>query len=324
MPDDKPVGSRIVDRSGAARGDERSAVVAALMAPRASIAPRYFYDELGCALYGAICRLPEYYPTRTEISLFREHRAQIAAAIGDIRQFVDLGAGDCCKAQSWLPFLDPARYVAVDIADAELRRALDRMAGDFPHIEMVGVVADFAHGLPLEGIVDERPALFFYPGSSIGNFTPREAVAFLARIRGECAARPGSALLIGVDGKKDRAVLDAAYDDALGVTAAFNRNILAHLNRRFGFDFEVEAFEHRGFYDEAEGRVEMHLESSRDQAVRLGEGIVRRFPRGERIHTENSCKYHAAEFEALMSEAGFGSVRRWSSPGDGYFVFLAA
>ena len=324
MPDDKPAGIRIVDRSRAAERDERAEVVAGLLAKPATVAPRYFYDELGCALYGAICRLPEYYPTRTEIALFREHRGEIAKAAGDVRQFVDLGAGDCCKAQSWLPFVEPARYVAVDIAGEELRRSLDRMAPDFPQVEMVGVVADFHDGLPLDGVLDERAALFFYPGSSIGNFTPREAVRFLSSIHSQCAPRPGSALLIGVDAKKDRAILDAAYDDSLGVTAAFNRNLLAHLNHRFGFDFLVEAFEHVAFYNDAEGRIEMHLEASIEQAVRLGAGSVRRFARGERIHTENSYKYHAAEFEALLREAGFGRVQRWAAPGDAYFVFLAS
>jgi dimethylhistidine N-methyltransferase len=323
VPDDKPAGSRIVDRSTAAGRDERAEVVAGLLASPATLAPRWFYDELGCALYAAICRLPEYYPTRTEAALFRENRGEIAKAVGPVRQFVDLGAGDCCKAQSWLPFLEPARYVAMDIAAPELRRALDRMAPDFPSVEMVGVVADFQDGLPLEGILDERATLFFYPGSSIGNFTPPEAVRFLAGIRRECAPRPGSRLLIGVDAKKDRGVLDAAYDDALGVTAAFNRNALAHLNRRFGFDFRLEAFAHRGFYNEAAGRVEMHLESIGDQSVRLGAEGTRRFAAGERIHTENSYKYAAAEFEALLREAGFERVRRWSAPGDAYFVFLA-
>ncbi|HEX3098042.1 MAG TPA: L-histidine N(alpha)-methyltransferase [Usitatibacter sp.] len=323
MPDDKPAASRIVDRSAPAEVDERAEVVARLRASPATIAPRYFYDELGCALYGAICQLPEYYPTRTEVALFQEHRGEIADAVGRGRQFVDLGAGDCCKAQSWLPFLDVARYVAVDIAAPEIQRALDRMAPDFPAVEMVGVVADFAHGLPLDGILDARPALFFYPGSSIGNFTPDEAVAFLARVRAHCVPRPGSGLLIGVDAKKGRAILDAAYDDSLGVTAAFNRNMLAHVNRRFGFDFRVDAWEHRGFYNEALGRIEMHLQASAAQAVHLVPGIVRTFAAGERIHTENSYKYRAPEFEALLHKAGFAKIRRWASPGESYFVFYA-
>ena len=323
MPDAKPLQYRLVVRDGTDPAAERARVIEGLLAAPASIDPRYFYDELGCALYGAICQLPEYYPTRTEAALFREHRAQMAGALGPVRQFVDLGAGDCCKGQAWLPFLSPARYVAVDIAAAEIERSLARMAPDYPGMEMVGVVADFAAGLPLDDVLDSGAALFFYPGSSIGNFHPQDARAFLARIRALCASRPGSALLIGVDAKKGKDVLDAAYDDALGVTAAFNRNALRHLNARFGFDFAPEAFAHRGFYSEARGRVEMHLEATGDQVVRLGDR-ERFFARGERIHTENSYKYHAEEFARLLAEAGFASVRRWESQGAGFFVFLAA
>jgi dimethylhistidine N-methyltransferase len=323
VPDSKPVQYRIVDRSTKEGEDERDRVVAALLAAPAVIAPKFFYDDLGCALYGAICRLPEYYPTRTEVALFREHRGEIAEAVGRGRQFVDLGAGDCCKGQAWLPFLAPRRYIAVDIARPELERSLGRMAPDFPEIEMVGVVADFMAGLPLEDILDASPVTSFYPGSSIGNFTPPEAVVFLARIRALAASRPGSGLLIGVDGKKAPAILDAAYDDALGVTAAFNRNALLHLNHRFGFDFDIDGYEHRGFYNAAQGRVEMHLESRTDQVVHLG-GRERRFARGERIHTENSYKYHAAEFEALLRQAGFAHVRHWTGADKGYFVFYAS
>src|SRR5438270_2070962 len=258
VPDAKPVHYRIVDRLRADRDGERDRVIEALVAKPATISPKYFYDDLGCALYGAICRLPEYYPTRTEATIFRDHRAEIAEAIGRGKQFVDLGAGDCCKAQAWLPFIEPARYVAVDIAAAELERALSRMAPDFPEIEMVGVIADFTQGLPIGDVLDARAATFFYPGSSIGNFVPEEAVRFLARVREHCDSRPGSGLLIGVDGKKDHRVLDLAYDDPLGVTAAFNRNALLHLNSRFGFDFALDGFTHVGFYNEAAGRVEMH------------------------------------------------------------------
>jgi dimethylhistidine N-methyltransferase len=324
VPDDSAMGYRIVDRAPGSRGDDRSAVVAGLLDEPARISPKYFYDELGCALYGAICRLPEYYPTRTEMAIFRDHRAAIAAAAGSGRQFVDLGAGDCCKAEGWLAFVAPARYIAVDIAGHEIANALDRMAPDFPEVEMIGVVDDFSRGLELGDILDARPATFFYPGSSIGNFTPEEAVRFLGSIWRHCAARPGSGLLIGVDAKKQKGVLDAAYDDALGVTAAFNRNVLLHLNRRFGFDFQLYGFEHKGFYNEALGRIEMHLESLRDQSVSLGGGIVRRFKAGDRIHTENSYKYAAAEFEALLRRAGFGEVRRWSNAEQGYFVFYAS
>ena len=314
---------RIINRVPAEARDEIADVVAGLAATPATLSPKYFYDELGCALYGAICRLPEYYPTRTEAALFREHRVDIGAAMGTGRQFVDLGSGDCCKALAWLPFVNPRRYVAVDIAEAEIHRALTGMARDFPELELVGVVTDFSRRLDLEGVLDDEPATFFYPGSSIGNFTPAAAVEFLRQVRTYCAPRPGSGLLIGVDGKKASALLDAAYDDALGVTAAFNRNALLHLNRRFGFDFALDGYVHRGFYNEDEGRVEMHLEALREQSVDLA-GTVRRFAKGERIHTENSYKYAPREFEALLREAGFGKLLRWDSDDGGYFVFYAA
>jgi dimethylhistidine N-methyltransferase len=314
---------RIISRVAAQPVDELDSVVAGLTATPATLAPKYFYDELGCALYGAICRLPEYYPTRTEAALFRDCRADIAAALGSGRQFVDLGSGDCCKALAWLPLVNPSRYIAVDIAEAEIHRALTGMARDFPDLDLVGVVTDFSRHLDLEGVLDAGPATFFYPGSSIGNFTPEGAVALLRQVRGYCAPRAGSGLLIGVDAKKDPAVLDAAYDDALGVTAAFNRNALLHLNRRFGFDFALDGYVHRGFYNPGEGRIEMHLEALRDQVVRLG-GRARQFRKGERIHTENSYKYHASEFEAMLRDAGFASVRRWESPDAGYFAFYAA
>ncbi len=316
-------GPKLVNRLAPDPAAERRDVVAGLLREPASIPPKYFYDELGCALYGAICRLPEYYPTRTEVDLFQSRRLEMAAAIGQGRQFVDLGAGDCCKAKGWLPFLSPSRYVAVDIALEEITGALTRLVPDFPALECVGLATDFSRSLELDEVLDGTPALFFYPGSSIGNFTPAEATDFLAAIRRHCTERPGSSLLIGVDGKKEKAVLDAAYDDALGVTAAFNRNALRHLNRKFGFDFDVDAFAHAGFYDEREGRIEMHLESVRDQVVRM-DGHERRFRRGERIHTENSYKYAPAEFEAVLANAGFSAIRRWDAPGVAYYVFHAA
>lgn len=314
---------RIIDRSRSDRASERAAVLQALLASAATISPKYFYDPLGCALYGAICRLPEYYPTRTEVSLFERRRVEIAAAVGTGGQLVDLGAGDCCKARGWLPFLEPTRYVAVDIAAEEIAGALQRLSPDFPAVELTGVVTDFTQGFDLGDALTGAPATFFYPGSSIGNFTPADAVALLFRIRAQCALRPGSSLLIGVDGKKDPATLVAAYDDALGVTAAFNRNVLRHLNARFGFAFSLERFAHVARYDEEAGRIEMHLESVVDQVVNLA-GTERPFTKGERIHTENSYKYAPAEFEAMLGAAGFRSIRRWDAPEFPYHVFHAA
>ena len=323
MPDSKRVQYRVEDRRPPVRTDERAQAMAGLLSVPATIEPKYFYDDLGCALYAAICQLPEYYPTRTEAAIFREHRDAIATAAGRGAQLVDLGAGDCAKARWWMPFLVPRRYIPLDIAAAELERALARLAPDFPEVEMLGVAADFMAGLPLEGVLDAGAATFFYPGSSIGNFVPTDAVRFLARVKAACAAHPDSGLLIGVDAKKDAHRLDAAYDDALGVTAAFNRNVLPHLARRFGFALRLEDFVHRGFYNPAQGRIEMHLESVRDHEAMLAPGVVRRFARGERIHTENSYKYAADEFATLLREAGFTDLRRWSDAAGDYNVFYA-
>jgi dimethylhistidine N-methyltransferase len=301
---------------------ERREVVARLRAHPASIAPKYFYDALGCALFGAICELPEYYPTRAERAIFTRHRSDIAGAIGRGTQLVDLGAGDCAKAAAWLPFLAPSRYVAVDIAGDALQAALARLALEFPDLEIAGVVTDFTRGLDLRADLDDGAVTFFYPGSSIGNFSPEEAGAFLADIRGHCDA-PGSGLLIGVDTRKDAGRLEAAYADGLGVTAAFNRNVLLHLNRLLGCDFDPQAFAHVARYDAEQGRIGMYLEAMREVTVHI-DGVPRRFATGERIHTEYSYKYAAAAFSAMLTAAGFGSVRTWQDDDGDFAVYYAA
>ncbi|MEO6566956.1 MAG: L-histidine N(alpha)-methyltransferase [Casimicrobiaceae bacterium] len=313
---------RIVERLVRIVAAEHAALAAGLQAPAAAIPPRYFYDALGCALFGAICELPEYYPTRTERAIFADHRDEIADAVGQGHQFVDLGAGDCRKALAWLPFLAPRRYLAVDIAGQEIAISLARMAPEYPEVEMLGIVTDFTSGLDLEQDLDGSAVTFFYPGSSIGNFTPDEALAFLRAIKLHCAGRDDSGLLIGVDTKKDQARLDAAYDDATGVTAAFNRNVLNHVNRVLGSNFRPEAFAHRGFYNAAEGRVEMHLEALVAQTVGWP-GVERTFVAGERIHTENSYKYAPDEFTTLLRSAGFHGVRCWQDGQRDFAVFHA-
>ena len=311
-----------LDLDPAAAAREREALIEGLMSHPASIPPKYFYDPLGCALFGAICELPEYYLTRTEVSIFATHRADITAAVGTPGQLIDLGAGDCAKASSWLSFLKPGRYIAVDIARGAIDKALAAMQPEFPGIALTGVVTDFARLLDLRDILDESPATFFYPGSSIGNFSPVEASAFLRRIHAHCTVA-GSGLLIGVDAKKDRHILEAAYDDAVGVTAAFNRNVLAHVNRLIGSDFQPASFAHRALYDSQAGRIEMHLEALADQRVTLA-GSLRVYERGERIHTENSYKYDPAEFEDMLRSAGFAAVRTWQDPERKFSVFYAA
>jgi dimethylhistidine N-methyltransferase len=313
---------RFFDRLRPDAAAERRAIVKGLLADSPSIAPKHFYDSVGCALFEAICELPEYYPTRTEQQIFAEHREEIADAIGAGRQFVDLGAGDCRKAEAWLPHLAPTRYIAVDIAGDALARALARMAPEFPELELTGIVADFTRGLDLRADLGDAPAAFFYPGSSIGNFVPDDARRFLADIHRHCVAAQGGGLLIGVDTKKDKHRLAAAYDDALGVTAAFNRNILRHVNAIVGADFDPATFAHVAFYDEQKGRVEMHLSARTSQYVRI-DGTSRAFLPGDLIHTEYSYKYAPAEFIALLHEAGFYSVRSWLDRAGDFAVYWA-
>jgi dimethylhistidine N-methyltransferase len=314
---------RLSDRRVHDAAAERRALVAGLLSTPASIAPKYFYDAAGCALFAAICRLPEYYPTRTEVAIFERYREEIIAAAGTGKQLVDLGAGDCRKAAGWLPFLAPWRYLAIDIAEDALAPALSQLAVDFPSIDMRGVLADFARGLDLSRDLDDDAVTFFYPGSSIGNFAPTDAARFLHAIRRHCGSHGRGGLLIGVDTAKNAARLNAAYDDAAGVTAAFNRNVLAHVNRVLGTRFAPDAFVHRAFYDEARSRVEMHLEAGTAQTVGI-EGIARTFAAGERIHTENSYKYAPPDFIAMLGRAGFGDVRCWQDDAGDFAVYYAA
>jgi dimethylhistidine N-methyltransferase len=301
--------------------DERAELVRGLLAVPAVISPKYFYDDIGCTLFEAICSLPEYYPTRTERSILLTHRDEIVEAVGTGGQFVDLGAGDCAKAALLLPALHARRYVAVDIAAAAIGPALTRLTPVFPRVELMGVVTDFSRRFDLAGAIDAGPVTFFYPGSSIGNFTPGEARSLLRRIRDLCG--PESGLLIGVDTKKDKARLNAAYNDALGVTAAFNLNVLNHVNRVADCNFSPAGFAHVAFYEPIKGRVEMHLESRHVQRVRIGDQ-ERLFAAGERIHTENSYKYSPAEFANLLRSAGFAEHRVWQDEAGDFAVFYAS
>jgi L-histidine Nalpha-methyltransferase len=299
---------------------ERAALIEGLFAQPAAIPPKYFYDALGCALFEAICELPEYYLTRTERAIFTAHRDTIAAVVGRNRQFVDLGAGNCAKGEFWLSALKPRRFIAVDIAAAAIEPALVRLAAAYPEVDFSGVITDFSHKLDLDGELDPGTATFFYPGSSIGNFDPSEALELLVQIRGLCANRGG--LLIGVDALKEPARFAAAYDDALGVTAAFNRNVLNHVNALLGTDFDPAAFAHVAVYDAAASRVEMHLEARRTQCVAIA-GRERVFAAGERIHTENSYKYSPEQFGALLRRAGFADVVVWQDEAGDFAVYYA-
>ena len=305
----------------AAHAAAAAEISAGLLAPQAFTSPKYLYDALGSKLFEAICELPEYYPTRTEAGIFRRHGADMARAIGPGSTLIDLGAGNCAKAASLFPLLHPAQYVAVDISYDFLRESLASLQQRFPHIEMTGLGLDFSSQLEFPGTVRGDRRLFFYPGSSIGNFAPDQAVAFLRRLRSN-AGGSGGGLLIGVDLVKDESILEAAYDDALGVTAAFNLNLLRHVNLLLGSDFDVRQWRHRGFYHAEESRIEMHLEARQDLTVRWPGG-QRSFTRGDTIHTENSYKYTQARFTGLLGQAGFSVSQAWTDPEQWFAVIHA-
>jgi dimethylhistidine N-methyltransferase len=303
----------------------REELSAGLLRPQAAIAPKFFYDALGSRLFEAITELPEYYPTRTEAAIFDEHLPEIRRVLGADFSLVDLGCGSCAKAgKLFHAGLLPARYVAVDISVDFLRDSLQNLKRELPAIDMTGLGLDFTDELRLPDELPLERRMFFYPGSSIGNFSPPEAGAFLKRLAGQMDATGG--LLIGVDLIKDKAVLDAAYDDALGVTAAFNRNLLRHVNSRLDTDFAVKDWQHVAFFNEAEARIEMHLEARRNLDVSWQDDAARRtrhFAAGERVHTENSYKYSPAGFEALLREAGFADIRMWTDPRAWFALFFA-
>jgi dimethylhistidine N-methyltransferase len=291
-----------------------------LMAINASTSPKYFYDRIGSILFEAICELPEYYPTRTEAGIFSRHMSEIAHVIGAGVTLIDLGAGNCAKAARLFPQLHPRQYVPVDISADHLHESVRRLQLRFPHIEMTAVGLDFSVPWELPDDVSEDKRLFFYPGSSIGNFDPEHALIFLRQLRAACDDTGG--ILIGVDLIKDHTLLKAAYDDALGVTAAFNLNALRHINTVLGSNFDVKQWEHVAIINSIHSRVEMHLQARCNLTIRWPEG-QRYFEKGERIHTENSYKYTLPVMNDLLAQAGFGSVRSWSDPSDWFAVLHA-
>lgn len=302
----------LVDRApGLARF--RDEVWAGLAAPRKTLPCKYFYDARGSALFEAICELPEYYPTRTELEILERHAAAMAARLGGRCLLVEYGSGSSRKTRLLLDQLrDPAGYVPIDISRAALADSARALRAAYPGLEVLPVCADYTTELDLPQ--PRKPAArrgVYFPGSTIGNFTPPQAQRFLAHMAR--IAGPGGGLLIGVDLRKDRATLERAYDDAAGVTAAFNLNLLARINRELGGGFALDRFEHRALYDERAGRVEMHLVSTAAQTVHVG-GRAFRFERGETIHTENSYKYDLPGFAALATGAGLAIREVWTDP----------
>ncbi|MGE5338013.1 MAG: L-histidine N(alpha)-methyltransferase [Gemmatimonadota bacterium] len=312
---------RLIDAYRPDAAAARAELLAALASPAPSIPPKYFYDALGARLFAAITELPEYYLTRAESSIFAEHLPAITRAYG-VRDctLIDLGAGNCEKAGRLFPVLRPKAYVALDISVDYLATSLEYLQREYPAIDMLGVGTDFTRSLSLPDDVPRSRRLFFYPGSSIGNFSPDAAKGFLALVRAQM--EQDGALLIGVDLVKDKAALDAAYDDVLGITAAFNLNALNHVNRIAGTNFRTEDWRHVAFYDPQLQRIEMHLEARRALSVHWTGG-ERRFDAGARIHTENSYKYAPDQFARLLESAGFPVLRHWTDGQSRFALFLA-
>ncbi len=296
-------------------------VLSGLASNPKSLSPKYFYDARGSVLFEAICELPEYYPTRTELALMRGHVAAMAASLGPDCLLIEFGSGAGIKTEVLLQAMRPAAYVAVDISSDALHAAADRHAARFPGVAMIAVCADYMQSLEIPGLSPYATSrrVIYFPGSTIGNLTPEEARSFLRDAR--LLAGPGGAMLVGVDLKKDPAVLHAAYNDSQGVTAAFNLNLLTRINRELGADFDPAQFCHVAFYDAAAGRIEMHLESRCAQTVSVA-GCRFVFAAGERLHTENSCKYSIDEFRQLAQSAGFRAREVWSDPQQYFAVHL--
>ena len=277
------------------------------------ISPKFFYDETGSRLFEAICELPEYYPTRTEIAIMREHLPEMAEHIGPGAHVIEFGIGSGLKTKLLLEALDqPVAFAPVDISAEHLADTVEALAKDFPGIEMLPVAADFSRPFPQpEPSRKADRNLVYFPGSTIGNFEPEAALELLRVMHHE--AGPDGGMLIGLDLRKDRETLERAYNDSAGVTAEFNLNLLHHLNREFGSDFDTNAFRHLAFYNDSEGRIEMHLVSEMNQSVSLA-GREFQIVDGEHIITEYSHKYTPEGFGEMAVNAGFTVERLWTDP----------
>lgn len=297
-----------------------------LAAAAASVSPKFFYNALGSKLFEAITGLDEYYPTRTEAGIFEASHAQIAKSLAasGIKSpcLIDLGAGNCGKAMALIPHLQPRQYVPVDISVDFLKEAAEQVQNSFPALDIVGLGMDFSAGLALPDEVQRHDRVFFYPGSSLGNFQPEQALQFLQHMA-DPAQGKARGLLLGIDLVKDTATLEAAYDDALGVTAAFNKNLLLNVNDLLQSDFDVRQWRHVALFNAVQSRIEMHLEAACELSVRWP-GHERHFRAGERIHTESSYKYTVESMTALLQQAGFRHIEHWTDPAHWFALFWAA
>jgi dimethylhistidine N-methyltransferase len=290
-------------------------VIAGLSLPQKALPPKYFYDAKGSRLFEAICRLKEYYPTRAELALTRGQLEGIVRFARDRISpgvtLVEYGSGESMKSCLLIQALRPSAYVAVDISEHALRHAAAQLRRRFPWLDILAVHGDFSRPLKIPMAQARGRRVVYFPGSTIGNLTPEEAHAFLRLTRGQVG--PRGAMLVGVDLKKDANVLHAAYNDSKGVTAAFNLNLLARINRELRGDFRLRRFRHYAFYNAVLGRIEMHLVSLVPQSVNIGNYRFS-FDAGESIHTENSYKYSIESFRALARSAGFKGDKVWLDP----------
>ena len=310
-PADLQLVAQPVAHEAASRGFAADMARALASRPR-SISPKYFYDARGSQLFDAICELPEYYPTRTELAILRSHVSEIAEQMGPRAEIVEFGAGSCLKVALLLDAMErPERYLPIDISGEHLAASVAELRERYPEVDVQPVVADYTQRLllpaPLPGA---GRRVGFFPGSTIGNFTPAEALHFL-QVAGQVLR--GGALLLGADLIKDPGVLHAAYNDAQGVTAAFNLNLLARANRELGADFVLQQFAHSAFYNAPQQRIEMHLVSRCRQQVTLA-GQAHEFDEGETLHTENSYKFTIDGLRSLAERAGFRAGPVWTDP----------
>jgi len=287
-------------------------VRAGLSKPQKTLSPKYFYDAAGSELFEQITALPEYYPTRTEVGILDARGDEIAAYLPKQAALVEFGSGSTAKLRRLLNHLpDLAAYVPVDVSGEFLAEQATTLRRDFPDLTVEPVVADFTKPFTLPETTGMAPRAGFFPGSTVGNFEPEEARALLDSFG--AILGPDALLILGVDLVKDTARLEAAYDDAAGVTAAFNMNLLKRINHELGGDFDLDAFRHKAVFNPTASRIEMHLESCKDQNVRIGSETFA-FRAGETIHTENSYKYTLDSFKDLAARAGWQSVTVWTDP----------
>ena len=297
----------------------RLEVLAGLRGSPKTVAPKYFYDDVGAQLFEAICEQPEYYLTRTELEILRARADEIAGCIGPNAALVEYGSGAGVKVRLLLDAMEtPVAYTPIDISHAQLVNVASSLGRDYPDVAIRPLCADYTERLELPMLPSNtRRRVAFFPGSTIGNLHPAQAIGFLQRVRH--AVAPNGGLVLGVDRRKDKSVLDAAYNDAAGVTERFNLNMLVRLNRELGCNFNVSRFRHVAFFNETASRIEMHLESTEDQTVCFGsEGVL--FSAGESIWTESSYKYDEAALRAVAGAAGFEVRRLWTDSSERFWV----